>query len=284
MAGMDYYRIDLKIVELSIPGLDFQPKLRLGWSCNKFTMYTHWRNATDGKLSWNTPLQHYSDSPLKDSVLILYQKLNNVERPVGMQKVNNGLVGAIFGNLDQKCSFKLELEGMKKYACEVNAWIRCTKTHRNPELSAISNEYSRSYRAGDMEMSVNTVSTSVTAADSVDLSLDLTGDLPKVFFPIVKLEEVYYHLLIDNFTMSPNKDAFIDLIKVISCIPADVNQFELAQEAVDQVPHTVRMFVCMEMQRQMDAPGSSVQSWNIAQCDIVGLQAAVYRFLQSIED
>lgn len=286
MAGLDFYRIDLKIVELTIPGLDFCPKLRLGWSCSKFTTYTHWRHVQDGTLSWNTPLMQHSDSPIKDSHLILYQKLNNVERPVGMQKVSNGLMTAIFGTQDQKVNFKCELEEMKKYACEVSAWIRCTKTYRNPELSAISNEYSRSYRAGDMEMSVNTVSTSVTAAESVDLSLDLTGDLPKVFFPIVKLEEVYYHLLIDNLTMSPKKEAFIDMVKTISCIPADVNQFELSQEDIDQVPHVVRMFVFMEMQRQMDgaSDGSGIQRWNIAQCDIVGLQTAVYRFLQSIED
>jgi len=286
MAGIDYYRMDLKIVELSVPGLEFCPKLRLGWSCDKFTTYTHWRNVVDGKVSWNTPLSQHSDSPIKDSVLILYQKLNTAERAVGLQKVPNGLMTAIVGNLDQKVTWKCQLEEMKKFRCEVNSWIRCTKINRNPELSAISShEHSRSYRAGDMEFSVNTISTSVTAADSVDLSLDLTGDLPKVFFPIVTLEEVYFNLLNDNFIMSPRKEKFIDLVKIISCIPADVNQFELSQEDIDQVPHIVRMFIFMEMQRQMDHPvGSNTQRWNIAQCDIVGLQAAVYRFLQGMED
>lgn len=272
------YQVDVKITQILLKYVEHEATIRVGWLTPQFAVFTHWKRMSNGEVSWKTPLVQSIDRGTRDICFYLYQKVGSTDVPVGKIELP---IDRIYKNEGQKCMFREALQEVVNGEGQISGWIRSKKVPENPELSAISS--SRSWRNAN-DMSINSISDSQTVGESVDLSLDLTGEIPNKFYPIVSMQQKYLEWIEEEFNTSENQILFVAVLKEVLKVSADKTEFIIPMSDKTSQKAVIDWFMTLGM--MLDATTMPKNGdvkylkWNIPDkaCDLSALQSAIWAF------
>lgn len=223
----------IKIRELQFGGhlSEQNALLRIGWSSSHMSVYTRWKRVTEqGKVGWKNSLVQTVSSCVEEITLIIYQKVGFCEMPVGMRRVELPI-----HKVRDKCTckffFSLPVQEMRNspqvlIAGEVKLCQSEEKT-KSPNVTStnISNHTQRDKDSHNNNTttegstaSMSTESCAGRSNASIDMSIDLTQDMPTVFFPLMSTQEIYGCVILKHFDMiheSGEQLLFISILRSI---------------------------------------------------------------------
>jgi len=182
-------------IQISTSG-NFTPTLRVGWLSSDFSVFSHWKRVkhvqdklgnTYWKVGWKSSLVKWVSKSTNNVIIVLFQKVGETESPVAMREIPCRQI--LNGRPEQKHKFnKLPLQQMKNGVLGVlSGWIRCDEVD-----SEESSAQQQAFAAGAKPDKASTVSQSTTLTqNSVDMSIDLTMDLPREYYPFISDEDVF---------------------------------------------------------------------------------------------
>jgi len=188
----------LRITEIEIFGVEFTPTLRIGWLNNEFSVFSHWKilkrqGDKEGKLrctiGWKSSLIKFVSRSTQTISLVLFQRVGETESPVALRTIP---CSQIMGAPTQKHRFtKLPLMHLQGPARgNISGWIRCEE---QVEENVQPNHW---FGKVINDKVSETVSNSTPATqDSVDMSIDLTLEIPTVFYPFIRETDVFKGIL-----------------------------------------------------------------------------------------
>jgi len=186
-------------IQISTSG-NFTPTLRVGWLSSDFSVFSHWKRVkhvqdklgnTYWKVGWKSSLVKWVSKSTNNVIIVLFQKVGETESPVAMREIPCRQI--LNGRPEQKHKFnKLPLQQMKNGVLGVlSGWIRCDEVD-----SEESSAQQQAFAAGAKPDKASTVSQSTTLTqNSVDMSIDLTMDLPREYYPFISDEDVFKAVL-----------------------------------------------------------------------------------------
>jgi len=189
----DTLAMSVRIQEVVLTGDSFTPTLRVGWLSDEFSVFSHWKRVRDStdrdgnvtwKLGWKSSLVKWVSKSTETIAIVLFQKVGETESPVAKREIPCRQI--INGKPDQKYKFRVlplqELKGNVRGT--LSGWVRCD------EESEESSEFHNVY--GMKVEKESTISHSTTFTHpSVDMSIDLTMEMPQEYYPFISDTDVF---------------------------------------------------------------------------------------------
>jgi len=188
----DTLAMSVRIQEVELTGDSFTPTLRVGWLSDEFSVFSHWkqvRQSTDRdgnvtwKLGWKSSLVKWVSKSTETIAIVLFQKVGETESPVAKREIPCRQI--INGKPDQKYKFRrLPLQELKGNVLgTLSGWVRCDEE---------SEESSELHQYGMKVEKASTLSHSTTFTQpSVDMSIDLTMEMPEEYYPFISDTDVF---------------------------------------------------------------------------------------------
>jgi len=189
----------LRVSKIEFKGLDHTPILRIGWLNNEFSVFTHWkrvdgRRRKDGTMlntvGWKTSLTKWIPTTSRTLTLVLFQKVGGTESPVGYRTIP---CEQIFDTSTQKHKFyDLPFAEMKASVVgTMSGWVRVES--KEPTQDSSEKNWQSGVCSPDYGETISTASS--TTPNSVDMSIDLTLEMPKEFYVLISEREVFANVL-----------------------------------------------------------------------------------------
>jgi len=188
----DTLAMSVRIQEVELTGDSSTPTLRVGWLGDDFAVFSRWKRVRhsidrDGnvtwKLGWKSSLVKWVSKSTETIAIVLFQKVGETESPVAKREIPCRQI--VNGKAGQKYKFRrLPLQELKgNVQGTLSGWVRCDEE---------SEESSELYQYGMKVEKASTLSVSTTFTQpSVDMSIDLTMEMPREFYPFISDTDVF---------------------------------------------------------------------------------------------
>jgi len=197
--------VTLRITEIELFGVEFTPTIRIGWLNNDFSVFAHWKKLKyevdkEGnqhfRVGWKSALIKFVPRSAQTLSLVLFQRVGETESPVALRTIPCSQIVDI---PKTKHKFtKLPLQNLQgPVRGHISGWIRCEEfVDETVQAASWFGKYS------DTGSKISeTVSNSTPATqDSVDMSIDLTLEIPTVYYPFIKESDVFRGILEKHIT------------------------------------------------------------------------------------
>lgn len=272
------YTVTLKLRELQIKdhGL-IKATLRVGWMSSQMSVFTHWKNVENGKVGWKSSLVQTVTADNSEIALVIYQKVGDCEMPIGVRRIP---CGEILSS-DRKHLFKISVENMVKGEAELLGSIR--------SKLAVPDLHEDNMMAVESRDGSTVSSRSSGTGRSIDMSIDLTMEIPTVFFPLITAQEVYRCIIVKHYETSNNQDLFKRVLMSLLHIPDNAREYVVSNVCHHDEISLIDDPLYKELEITLNAAFGNDGSfssfhWNVSRTpDFKALKEVITLFLQRCE-
>lgn len=246
------YTITLKLRELHLD-IDYSATIRIGWMSSEMSVFTHWKHVENGRVGWKSSLVQQLSHEIDDIFLVVYQKVGNCEMPVGLRRI--------------PCTRILDSQRKHLFRVPIEEMVRGEGTLCGSVRSKVDEE--------DTSVLVNNCcnegsvsSKSSGTGCSIDMSLDLTTEVPTVFFPVITTQEVYHCIIRKHYMISPWKRIFLKVLSTLLRGPTGMCEFVVPNACEVHELNCISYSLFKELQLTLSAAIDTGQSscfyWNVS--------------------
>jgi len=284
------YTVTLKLRELHLQGQEHNHSatLRVGWMSSQMSVFTHWKNVQNGRVGWKSSLVQTVSPDAGNISLVIYQKVGDYEMPIGLRRIPCAKILCT----EQKHLFKIPVEEMVKGGAELIGSIRSkldridTYTEDNNNLCNVNGHQVMNENSHDG----STVSSrSSGEGRSIDMSIDLTMEVPTNYFPLITAQEVYRCIIVKHFETTSNRDLFKRVIASLLRIPDGLHEFTVSNVCDQSEINQIDMNLYKELEIELNAAFAndgrfSSFYWNVRRTtDFKALKVVITECLQKCE-
>jgi len=272
------YTVNLKLRELHL-NIAHKATIRVGWMSSEMSVFTHWKEVRHGKVGWKSSLVQQLTTETTDIILVIYQKVGDCEMPVGLRRIP---CGSIFGS-ERKHLFRVPIEEMVKGEGTLVGSVR-SKIDRSEDVedtAFLSPNYCNT------EGSVSSKSSGTGC--SIDMSLDLTTEVPTVIFPLITTHEVYQCIIRKHHTISPWKHVFVKVLTTLLQSPTGMNEFVVPNACDRQeltfIPHSLIEELQLRLRAVVDNDQKASFFWDVSNAsDFDILREVILGFIENLQN
>jgi len=274
------YTVTLKLRELHL-NIPHKATVRVGWMSSEMSVFTHWKEVRHGRVGWKSSLVQQLTTETTDIILVIYQKVGDCEMPVGLRRIP---CSGIFVS-ERKHLFRVPIEEMVKgegtLVGSVRAKIDRSEDHDYSHLEAEAVNYCNT------EGSVSSKSSGTGC--SIDMSLDLTTEVPTVIFPLITTHEVYQCIIRKHHTISPWKHVFVKVLETLLQSPTGMKEFVVPNACDRQeltfIPHSLIEELQLRLRAVVDNGQKASFFWDVSRAsDFDILREVILGFLETLQN